>query len=531
MLLLTGLLGWVSAEALIRMLQIWFNEPEYSHAALIPLICAFLIWQKRAQLCQQPQAGSWAGTGIIVVAGIACVVGKFGAAYYVIDLSFVAAIYGVILSSVGWARFRVVLAPLLMLILMIPLPPSLNGQLSSVLQLWSSNLGVSIIRLFGIAVYQEGNVIDLGTLKLQVAEACSGLRYLYPLMTLGFVVAYVYRGAMWKRVVLFLSTVPLTIVMNSVRIGVIGVLVERFGAGMAEGFLHQFEGWLVFMLCTALLIAEAGLLNLIGHEAASCGDPVRLNMSLRLSPGAKSSWQLQSQAQRAQRAKAQQAQVERVARPLIASAFVVALLAGVALLMPYRVDATPGRAQFLDFPLTLGPWQGRRGALESVYLDTLKLDDYMLADYATPADNGSLAAAVNLYVAYYAAQPTGLATMHSPKSCLPGGGWEIRDFGQRTLSNLQIAGHALRVNRAVVQRGDERAIVYYWFQERGRSITNEYAVKALMFWDALTRNRTDGAMVRLMTPLTAGSAESTGDGRLLSFARLAAPVLPRFIPD
>jgi EpsI family protein len=114
---------------------------------------------------------------------------------------------------------------------------------------------------------------------------------------------------------------------------------------------------------------------------------------------------------------------------------------------------------------------------------------------------------------------------------LPGGGWTIRDFGQRTLPNVQMGGRPLRVNRALVQQGDQRALVYYWFQERGRSMTNVYAVKVLMFWDAIMRNRTDGAMVRLVMALPAGVSEREADDGLAGFARLAAPVLPRFVPD
>jgi EpsI family protein len=220
-----------------------------------------------------------------------------------------------------------------------------------------------------------------------------------------------------------------------------------------------------------------------------------------------------------------------VSRPLIGSAIVIGVLAAISLLMPYRVDATPGRSEFLDFPLTLGPWQGRRAALEPVYLDTLKLDDYVLADYTKSSASGESSAGVNLYVAYYAAQRNGLATLHTPRNCLPGGGWTIRDFGQRTLPNVQMGGRPLRVNRALVQQGDQRALVYYWFQERGRSMTNVYAVKVLMFWDAIMRNRTDGAMVRLVMALPAGVSEREADDGLAGFARLAAPVLPRFVPD
>jgi exosortase D (VPLPA-CTERM-specific) len=512
MLLLGGLLVAASYDALGDMLSTWFNLPEYSHAVLIPFISAFLLWQRKSLVQRQPLTGSWAGVAIVAIAALVCLVGKFGSASFLVDLAFLFAIYGVVLSCVGWRRFRVMLAPLLILMFMIPLPPSINAQLSTALQLWSSNLGVLIIRLFGIAVYQQGNVIDLGQLKLQVADACSGLRYLYPLMTLGFIIGYVYNGAMWKRVVLFLSSVPLTIVMNSFRIGVIGVLVERFGSGMAEGFLHEFEGWMVFMLCTALLMLEAVLLTRIGRQTGTWTELFRFKWPAR-SPN---NVTLRSQ---------------HVSRPLIGSAIVVVALAAASLLMPYRADATPARSEFLDFPLTLGAWEGRRSALEKVYLDTLKLDDYVLADYSKSGANAEASSSVNLYVAYYAAQRNGLATLHTPQNCLPGGGWAIRDFGQRTVPNVNIGDQPLRVNRALVEQGDHRAVVYYWFQERGRAMTNVYGVKLLMFWDAITRNRTDGAMVRLMAPLRAGGSESEVDAELATFAALAAPALPRFVPE
>ncbi len=112
-------------------------------------------------------------------------------------------------------------------------------------------------RLLGISVYLEGNVIDLGSYKLEVAEACSGLRYLFPLMSVGAIMAYLINGKAWARVVVFASTIPIAILMNSFRIGVIGVLVDRYGTEQATGILHFFEGWVVFMICLALLTLEA----------------------------------------------------------------------------------------------------------------------------------------------------------------------------------------------------------------------------------------------------------------------------------
>src|SRR5262249_17017045 len=136
----------------------------------------------------------------------------------------------------------------------------IDSQLSWRLQLISSELGGLFIRLFGVPVYLTGNIIDLGTYKLQVAEACSGLRYLYPLLGLGFPAAYLFQAPHWQRALVFLSTIPITIVMNSFRIGMVGVLVDRWGMAMADDVLHFFEGWVIFLACAAILAGEIYLL-------------------------------------------------------------------------------------------------------------------------------------------------------------------------------------------------------------------------------------------------------------------------------
>src|SRR6185312_17264866 len=139
------------------------------------------------------------------------------------------------------------------------------------LQLISSQLGVLFIRAFQIPVFLEGNVIDLGVYKLQVVDACSGLRYLYPLLSLGFLAAYLFQAPIWQRVVVFLSTIPITIVMNSLRIGIVGILVNHFGPQDADGFLHMFEGWIIFIACAAVLVAEMALLARFGSPGKPKG--------------------------------------------------------------------------------------------------------------------------------------------------------------------------------------------------------------------------------------------------------------------
>ena len=271
------------------------------------------------------------------------------------------------LSFPGLAAFRLVAVPLLILLFMIPLPVFFLNNLSAKLQLLSSQLGVAFIRLFDISVFLEGNVIDLGGYKLQVAEACSGLRYLFPLMTLGFLMAYFYKGAMWKRIVLFLSSIPVTVLMNSVRVGIIGVTVEHWGIGMAEGFLHEFQGWMVFMVSAALMLGEIAVLNRIGSEPGTWRQLFGVELPAATPRGA----------------------LVRARR--LPPSFIVAL---VVLAWPLSsqlsscrgpAEIIPPRASFVEFPMELGRWRGRRQPLEAVYTDQLQMDDYVLADYVDGA--------------------------------------------------------------------------------------------------------------------------------------------------
>jgi exosortase D (VPLPA-CTERM-specific) len=490
----------------LRMADTWFSREEYSHGVLIPIIAAFLIWQRKPELQQARFVGSWAGVGIVVLGGLLKVIGDIGTFYVLQQYALLVTIYGLVLALTGWQVFKILWVPLLILLFMIPLPEFLLQAFSAHLQLISSQIGVVFIRAFGISVYVEGNVIDLGGYKLQVAEACDGLRYLFPLMTLGFLMAYFFKVATWKRAVLFLSSIPVTILMNSFRIGMIGVMVEHYGISMAEGFLHQFQGWAVFMTSVSVMLLELMLLARIGKDARPWRDVFGLQFP---EPAPRS-------ADRATR---------QLPHPFIASAALLALLFVAAPLMPERTEIIPQREAFVSFPNRVGTWDGKRSALESIYLDALKLNDYVMTDFVR--SNRDL---VNFFVAWYDTQEAGRTT-HSPRVCLPAGGWQIADLQQVTVPGVQVNGVSLRVNRVEIQLGNQRQLVYYWFQQRGRVITNEYLAKWFLSWDSFTRHRTDGALVRLITPMRTGEAIDAGDRRLSEFAATIAPRLEPYIPD
>jgi exosortase D (VPLPA-CTERM-specific) len=491
---------------LAQMLGWWLNRPEYSHGIIIPFVAAFLVWQRRDQIERMPFTGSWAGLLLVLFGAALGAVGKISALFTIEDYSALITLYGLVLALTGWKVFRLVWIPLLILIFMVPLPEFLYQNFSAELQLLSSQIGVWFMRLFGVSVYLEGNVIDLGVYKLQVAEACDGLRYLFPLMTIGFLIAYFFKAALWKRVLLFLSSIPITILMNSFRVGTIGVMVEHWGVRMAEGFLHEFQGWVVFMVSGALLMLEMILLARIGTASR----PWREEFGLEFP---------------APTPKVPPAVARPVPASLYASAAMLIVVATGSLSLPERAESSPQRTSFGEYPNTVDGWTGRREALEAIYLDALMLDDYYLANFTRGTEP-----AINYYIAWYDSQRAGRSA-HSPRSCLPGGGWQIKSLTQRALPGVRAGRDALRVNRVLIQLGMQRELVYYWFQQRGRVITNEYVAKWYLFWDALTRNRTDGALVRLVVALPPGGTATAADRELTEFAAAAAPALASYIPD
>ncbi|HSV72112.1 MAG TPA: VPLPA-CTERM-specific exosortase XrtD [Methylibium sp.] len=485
----------------------WEQVEEYSYGYFIPVIAALLIWQKSAALRQHELRGSWGGLPLLALALALGVVGEFSAIRLFGQYGFVVALFGLSVCLLGWRGTRIIAVPLAILCFMIPLPQFVLRELSQQLQLLSSQLGVALIRQFGISVFLEGNVIDLGSYKLQVVEACSGLRYLFPLMVLGFLAAYCFQGAWWKRALIFASTVPLTILINSLRIGLIGVTVEHWGSAMAEGLLHDFEGWFMFMLCIVLLLAEMSLLARLGGRGVKLHSVFGFDLPDPVARDAAVAYR-------------------RVRAPLPAAGLLLCAAAAASLWAPEPVMQRPERGALADFPMAIdGGWQGRRDRLAPDVLATLALSDHLIANYARDGDPW-----VNLYVAYYASQSSGEST-HSPRTCIPGGGWSIVAIDELSLDGAPAAAAPLPVNRVLIQRGEERQLVYYWFQQRGRRLTDELSVKWFILHDSIASKRSDGALIRLVTPVSRDEDMLAAERRIGAFAAALQPLLSDYVPE
>ena len=478
----------------------WSTQEEYSHGFLIPIISAWLLWTRREALIANIGEPTWIGALLIVLAFAMNLVGELSAIFLLSQVGFVIALIGLVLAIGGFRLLKLAFIPIAFLLFAIPLPYFVDAILTLRLQLISSELGVFFIRLFGIPVYLDGNIIDMGTYKLQVVDACSGLRYLYPLLSLSFLAAYLFHAPLWQRTLVFLSSIPIAIGMNGFRIGVVGFLVNYFGNQMAEGMLHFFEGWVIFLACAIILGAEMFLLaRLSGKRLFDLFYFPRYGGEANARP------------------------MSYVRTSPLVTCLVLLCVGGLAVYMVSdRSEIIQDRTRFVEFPARIGDWHGHAGLLDLATEQYLKVDDYILSDYVRTDDKP-----VNLYVAYYASQRNG-ESPHSPVVCIPGSGWAITDIQQGSYDNF---GTAQPFNRVIIQKGNVKQLVYYWFDERGRKITNEWSAKLYLLIDAIYMNRTDGALVRLTTQVLPGETEHDADSRLQAFMKDAVPRLAGFLPD
>jgi exosortase D (VPLPA-CTERM-specific) len=481
----------------------WGKE-DYSHCWLIPFVLAYLLWEKRKELAV-PSAGSWVGMAPFLAGVMLFWVGELGGEYYTMYLSLWLVVIGLVWLHCGWQKIKITGFAFILALTMFPLPYILNSNISLRLQLISSRLGVALLHIYGMSAYREGNVIDMGFTQLQVVEACSGLRYLFPLMVLSLILAYWLKGHIWKRIALFLSSMPIAIMVNGLRIAVTGVLYSLWGATVAEGFFHGFSGWLIFMLTIPVLLAVMWVLRRLPPASSQATDKQQNSPQSDSTIGPRRS------------------AFSSLLRPV----FIIAiLLLGATAVLSRTVEfreKVPIAKPLRDFPTQVSGWTGVKAPMEQQFIDALHFSDYAMLDY-----NNGQGKSVSFYTAYYESQRKGEAT-HSPESCLPGSGWLFREAG--TVDVPIGSGQSMRVKRAFMEKVGTKELIYYWFPMQGRTLTSLYEVKVYTFWYAFTRHRTDIALVRLITPAYQNEPPSETEARLQNFTKEIAPVLREYLPE
>jgi exosortase D (VPLPA-CTERM-specific) len=494
-----GVLYW---DAIVNLWSRWGEQQELSHSYFIPLISAWLVWTNRKAIGASVGAPSWAGAALIGVSSFLVLIGQLTHIYLLEHVALVIAIAGLVAGFGGLSLLRATAVPVAFLFFAVPPPYWVITILSWKFQQMSSIIGVQMIQMMDIPVYLSGNVIDLGDYKLQVAEACSGLRYLFPFLSLGVMTAYLFRGPMWQKLALVAATIPITVVMNSFRVAVTAALVQAYGVEHAEGALHLFEGWVVFVLCLIALFGVVALFCLFSKPRRS---PFEALGAPALTPIAPST--------------------SRASTPLMGAVIIGGLAATLVLSQFASTDSLviPDRRPFASVPQEFPGWRSEVVAIDPSVAETLAADDTIVANLVSP--EGQF---VNIYLAYLNAQRDG-RSWHSPRQCIPGGGWQIASHD--IVKRVTASGRSMAYNRLIIQQRDSQQLVYYWYDQRGRKIANEFVMKFWLIFDAVTRKRSDGAMVRLITPVTNAAGIEESDRILQDTMARMETFLPAYVPN
>ncbi|MEI2771766.1 MAG: exosortase A [Candidatus Competibacter sp.] len=262
-------------EVIAKLVQDWATDDNYSHGFLIVPISLYLAWERRDRLLRAPLAPSSLGLIVLVGGIVLLVAGVLGAELFVTRIALLAVLTGGILYIFGWIHLRLLAFPLALLLLMIPIPAIIFNQVAFPLQLLASRFAAGVLSLWGIPVLREGNVIMLAHTTLEVAEACSGIRSLMSLVTLGILLGYFTESRSWVRWVLGLVTIPTAILANGLRVAGTGILAHYWGAEVAEGFFHTFSGWLIFGFAFGMVLLIQWLIRVVAPISNRAAKPQR----------------------------------------------------------------------------------------------------------------------------------------------------------------------------------------------------------------------------------------------------------------
>jgi exosortase len=259
--LVVGAMLLVYWGVITGLIDAWSTDDNYSHGFFIVPLAAYFAWERRHAFAALPLRASW--FGLVVVAGsmLLLVGGLLGAELFMSRVSLIGALAGSVLFLFGWQRLRVMLFPLAFLLLMVPLPAIIFNKIAFPLQLLASHVGEYSISSLDIPILREGNVLILANAKLEVAEACSGIRSLVSLFTLGIVFGYFVDRRSWVRAVIALSAIPVAILANGLRVASAGVAAHKFGTAGVEGLFHEFSGWVVFIIAFLMMLGLQRLLQ------------------------------------------------------------------------------------------------------------------------------------------------------------------------------------------------------------------------------------------------------------------------------
>ena len=478
------------------------NE-DYSHAFLMPFIAAYLIWEKRKSFKNAQIRPFWIGILLVIFTLLFSIYGVLGSDISAARISWWLWLVCIVLFCYGLYFFKILFLPILMLGFIIPLPNCVQAPLTMSLKLASSKLAAFIIRIANIPVYLDGNILDLGYTQLQVVDACSGLRYILPLIALGILCAYFFQKSLWKRIILVFLTLPIAVLMNGLRVSLTAILSQWVSPKAAEGFFHSFSGWLVFLLSFSLLMVLSYILKLLPPKDVK----KRQNVSHLYSNSAKTHYKRKERG-------------NIIPFTITVGLLVVILVASLSTSTMPKIKLANSMAAF---PLEFKGWKGTPGSIDPKILKKSGAEEAFQATYIN--DKNKI---VSIYIGYRGTPfMEGEEFFHSPTVCLPSSGWKVLKQEKHTIPDASPHYKEFVVRKMLVEKMGQRQLVYFWFQTKSKIAHIIFQNRFHLAIHALRKDNTYDLTVHVYTPIEEN--ERTAQNRLDNFIRDLEPILVRFL--
>lgn len=495
LLLMVLLLAGNYHQIVQDMVKDWYVDENYSHGFLVPFISAYFIWQRWPELKNQITKPDKLGLAVIILGLFQLILGWVATEYFTMRSSLIVLITGISLMFFGRDLVKSLALPIGYLIFMIPIPYIIYDMVAFPLKLFVTKVSVLVLKLVGVIVLREGNILMFPSTSLEVADACSGIRSLISLLALAVAYAFFLQTSNFRRWIIIASAIPIAIATNAMRVIVTGILAQWWGEKAAQGFFHEFAGLAVFAMAMVMLVAVGAVVKGRSGNGRKQGSEEVFD-HLNISPHSP------------------------VINRISFSAVCALLLASAFYLNMHQNIAVPTNRPFDQFPNQVNSWNMvSETTFSDPVLSVLKPTDYIMRQYRY-----SDGKTVNLYIGYHNGAK-GSGVIHSPKNCLPGSGWYEVSTG---VYPAMFGARQEKIVRAVYQKGDTKELFIYWFQMKGKILNNEYALKIGEITNSILYGRKEETFIRVSIPFVDDEKEAIGRGE--QFINDFYPVINEFLP-
>lgn len=487
------------------LVKVWSTDDDYSYGYLIPLITSYLIWEKRKEIKETATSVNWLAVVPFLLFLVISLYGMLGSSPSAVRPTIPLILLSIVLFCFGRKMFKVLFFPLAFLIFMIPLSTLVQNKIGVPLKAISTKFGAVILRLSGISVFVEGNVIDLGVTQLQVVDACAGLRFILPLFALGVIFAHFFEKNRWKQIALAVITIPIAIITNGIRVGATGILAHQYGPKVAEGFFHGFSGWIVFVFAFALLF----VFHFFVLKRFKTKDKYHNNPSSGNNEGSN---------------EVQRTPSGNLTPVLICS--VSFIIFGILIYSTTMLSATNIKGGLSSFPLTINEWQGKEESMDPEIIRLSGAEQALNATYANTDKQ-----IVSLFIGYRGSPFVESENFfHSPNVCLPSAGWRTIQSTTYTIKGVPVF-NALTIAKMVIEKMGQRQLVYYWFQTKNRTSYDVNINRFHLALHAIKRDSTHDLFIRPITPIYPGESIEDAEKRMDQFVRDMMTALLQFLEE